>query len=82
MSEVLVTGAAGRVGQQLLPGLRQRCDLRLMDRTPVADADGGARVLVGDATIAELGYQPERHDVPEPAEAPPTTCSGPGQAPA
>ena len=40
MRQVLVTGAAGRVGQQLLPGLRKRFDLRLMDRVPVPDADG------------------------------------------
>src|SRR5919107_3394408 len=54
MSKVLVTGAAGRVGQQLLPGLRERFDLRLMDRVPVPDADGGARVLVGELTDRRL----------------------------
>jgi hypothetical protein len=54
MRQVLVTGAAGRVGQQLLPGLRERVDLRLMDRVPVADADGGGRVLVGELTDRRL----------------------------
>jgi hypothetical protein len=35
-----------------------------------------------EATIDELGYQPEHEDVRAPADAPPTTCSGPVQAPA
>jgi NAD+ dependent glucose-6-phosphate dehydrogenase len=50
MREVLITGAAGRVGQQLLPGLRERFDLRLMDRIPVPDPDGSATVLLGELT--------------------------------
>jgi hypothetical protein len=54
MRQVLVTGAAGRVGQQLLPGLRKRFDLRLMDRVPVPDADGGARVVMGELTDRRL----------------------------
>ena len=54
MTEVLVTGAAGRVGQQLLPGLRERFDLRLMDRVPVDGADSGARILVGELTDRRL----------------------------
>jgi NAD-dependent epimerase/dehydratase family protein len=54
MRQVLVTGAAGRVGQQLLPGLREGFDLRLMDRVPVTDAGGGARVLVGELTDRRL----------------------------
>ena len=53
MTEVLVTGAAGRVGQQLLAGLRERFDLRLMDRVPVPEADGGTRV-VGELTDSGL----------------------------
>ena len=54
MRQVLVTGAAGRVAQQLLPGLRERFDLRLMDRIPVADADGATRMLVGELTDRRL----------------------------
>lgn len=37
---VLVTGAAGRVGTALRPFLRERFDLRLHDRVPVADQAG------------------------------------------
>ena len=44
--QALVTGAMGRVGGQLLPGLRDRFEVRLTDRV-----DGpGERVLVGELT--------------------------------
>jgi hypothetical protein len=42
----------------------------------------GRRRWCIDATIDELGYQPEHDDVPELADAAPATCSGRGQAPA
>lgn len=48
--QVLVTGATGRVAGQLLPGLRERFDLRLTDRVPGPDDDGGSPLLVGELT--------------------------------
>ena len=48
--QVLVTGAMGRVAQQLLPGLRERFDVRLMDRVPGSAGDGGSRLFVGNLT--------------------------------
>ena len=45
---VLVTGAAGRVGQQLLPGL-DGSSLRLLDRRPPDETHGG-EVLIGELT--------------------------------
>ena len=51
---VLVTGAMGRVAGQLLPGLRERFDLRLMDRVPGCDADAGSGLLVGELTDHRL----------------------------
>jgi NAD+ dependent glucose-6-phosphate dehydrogenase len=51
---VLVTGAMGRVVQQLLPGLRERFDVRLMDRvTGSADASD-SDVFVGELTDRRL----------------------------
>lgn len=49
---VLVTGAAGRVGTALRPLLRERFDLRLHDRVPVADPQPGESVVTGD--LADL----------------------------
>ncbi len=45
---VVVTGAAGSVAGQLLPGLRGPYDLRLVDR--VRSEDDGATVLIGELT--------------------------------
>jgi nucleoside-diphosphate-sugar epimerase len=47
---VLVTGAMGRVARQLLPALRERCDLRLMDRAGPQDGSTDSGVLVGELT--------------------------------
>lgn len=52
-SRVLVTGAAGRVAQQLLPGL-QEYGLRLMDRTrPRGTADAVTGELTDRSVLAE-----------------------------
>jgi len=48
LHRVLVTGAAGRVAAQLLPALRDRWEVRLLDRT------AGDDVLVGELTDREL----------------------------
>ena len=88
MRLVLVTGAAGRVGQQLLPGLPDRFDLRLMEapwqelRDPnvegfaallaVSRARGVRRVIFANSVHAMGAYD----------DAAPITCSGLGQAPA
>lgn len=45
---VVVTGAAGSVAGQLLPGLEGRYDLRLVDR--VRSEDNGATVVIGELT--------------------------------
>lgn len=47
--KVLVTGAAGGVGQLLLPGLTGRHELTLTDRVPIPNAQG-ATTMVGDLT--------------------------------
>jgi nucleoside-diphosphate-sugar epimerase len=49
---VLLTGAAGSVAQQLLPGLAH-LELRLLDRTPPEET-GGAEVVTGDLTDRAL----------------------------
>ena len=49
---LLVTGAAGSVGRQLVPGLAGY-DLRLMDRQ-VPDDPGGAQVVVGELTDRDV----------------------------
>ena len=52
MQKVLITGAAGRIGRTLRAGLKDRCDLRLMDRKPIdyAEVDD---VHVGDVADVE-----------------------------
>ncbi len=45
---VLVTGAMGRVGSALRPGLRRKCRLRLLDRRRVDDLDAGEEAVVAD----------------------------------
>ncbi|MBO0702028.1 MAG: NAD(P)-dependent oxidoreductase [Candidatus Dormibacteraeota bacterium] len=45
---VLVTGAAGRVGSALRPGLRRECRLRLLDRRPVEDLAEREEAVVAD----------------------------------
>lgn len=52
--QVLVSGAVGRVAGQLLPGLRERFDLRLMDRVPGPDGEIGSPVLVGELTDRQV----------------------------
>jgi NAD dependent epimerase/dehydratase family enzyme len=127
---VLVTGAMGRVAQQLLPGLPERFEVRLMDRFPDSDRSGSG-MFVGEltdrellaeavtgvdavvhlagnpdpqapwqelrdavswpsrrrwdiqATMTELGYQPERDETkgrPDSADTVFATCRGPGMA--
>lgn len=48
MDEVLITGAAGRVGSAVRPYLRERYRLRLFDLLPVPDPQRGEEVVVGD----------------------------------
>ena len=52
MQKVLSTGAAGRIGRTLRAGLKDRCDLRLMDRKPIDDAEVDD-VHVGDVADVE-----------------------------
>lgn len=49
---LLVTGAAGRIGSDLRPHLRERYDLRLHDRVEVPDPRPGETVVTGDLTDA------------------------------
>lgn len=53
-SRLLVTGALGRVAEQLLPGLAERYDLRLTDRAAEAGASAGSDVVVGELTDPDL----------------------------
>lgn len=50
MPTLLVTGAAGIVGTALRPYLRERFNLRLLDRRPVSDLAANETELVGDLT--------------------------------
>ncbi len=52
MQKVLITGAAGRIGRTLRAGLNDRCQLRLMDRVPIGDAEVDD-VHVGDVADVE-----------------------------
>ena len=52
MLKVLITGAAGRIGRTLRAGLKDRCDLRLMDRKPIDEAEVDD-VHVGDVADVE-----------------------------
>jgi nucleoside-diphosphate-sugar epimerase len=47
---VLVTGAAGRVAEQLIPGLDSRFDLRLFDRVGPDDTGSDIPLVVGELT--------------------------------
>ena len=49
---VLLTGAAGRVGEAILGGLADDYEWRLFDRDPVVD-DGPHEAVVGDITDAD-----------------------------
>ncbi|MGK5683087.1 NAD-dependent epimerase/dehydratase family protein [Actinoplanes sp. URMC 104] len=51
---VLLTGAQGRVATQLLPALRERWELRLLDHAGGDGDDLGAPLLVGELTDREL----------------------------
>src|SRR3954466_13089343 len=53
-SRLLVTGALGRVAQQLLPGLAERYDLRLTDRAAEAGASARSDLVVGELTDPDL----------------------------
>lgn len=57
MDRLLVTGAAGRVGRLLLPHLRQRYRLRLLDRVPVPEATPDDEVMTGDLCRAEVAAE-------------------------
>ena len=49
--KVLVTGAAGRIGQVMRAGLRDRYDLRLMYHRTILEAEEGEEVehsILGD----------------------------------
>ncbi|MCV9917487.1 NAD(P)-dependent oxidoreductase [Pseudomonas sp. BT-42-2] len=50
MPTLLVTGAAGIVGTALRPYLRERFNLRLLDRRPVSELAANETALVGDLT--------------------------------
>ncbi len=52
MQKVLITGAAGRIGRTLRAGLKDRCQLRLMDRVPIEEAEVDD-VHVGDVADVE-----------------------------
>ena len=51
---LLVTGAAGRVAKQLLPGLVDGHELRLTDRIENASADRAPELVVGELTDRRL----------------------------
>ena len=51
---LLVTGAAGRVAGQLLPGLADHYEVRLTDRTDGGDATVGPGLVVGELTDRDL----------------------------
>ncbi len=53
-ARLLVTGAAGRVAGQLLPGLADRHELRLTDRTGNGSAAAGTELVVGELTDRAL----------------------------
>lgn len=50
MPTLLITGAAGIVGTAVRPFLRQRYNLRLLDRKPIEGLAEGETALVGDLT--------------------------------
>ena len=50
--KVLVTGAAGRIGQVMRTGLRDRYDLRLMYHRTILEAEEGEEVVTG--SIADI----------------------------
>lgn len=54
MPTLLITGAAGIVATALRPLLREHYALRLLDRRPVDDLQGGETSLVGDLTDARF----------------------------
>jgi len=53
-NRLLITGAAGRVGQAVLPYLRRRYPLRLLDRLPIPGAAAADEVIVGDLCQPEV----------------------------
>tara|TARA_Y100000588_G_scaffold90069_1_gene96680 strand:+ start:87 stop:809 length:723 start_codon:yes stop_codon:yes gene_type:complete len=52
--KVLITGAAGRIGQVMRDGLKARYDLRLLYRRTVLPAEEGEEVFVGDINDMEV----------------------------
>ena len=52
--KVLITGAAGRIGQVVRAGLKQRYDLHLLYRRTVLPAAEGEKVFIGDINDAEV----------------------------
>ena len=52
--KVLITGAAGRIGQVMRAGLKERYDLRLLYRRTVLPAAPGEEVFVGDINDTDV----------------------------
>ena len=46
--KVLITGAAGRIGEVLRQGLRSGCDLRLLYHRTMREAAAGEWLVVSD----------------------------------
>ena len=58
--KVLITGAAGRIGQVMRSGLKERYDLRLMYHRTVLEAEEGEEVVLG--SVADLAAITEAVD--------------------
>ena len=58
--KVLITGAAGRIGQVMRSGLKERYDLRLMYHRTVLEAEEGEEVVLG--SVADLSAITEAVD--------------------
>ena len=58
--KVLITGAAGRIGQVMRCGLKERYDLRLMYHRTVLEAEEGEEVVLG--SVADLAAITEAVD--------------------
>jgi uronate dehydrogenase len=57
MKQLLITGAAGRIGTVMRAGLRTRYRLRLTDRVPVDDLQETERFVEADITDLEAMEQ-------------------------
>ncbi|MDP9394790.1 MAG: NAD-dependent epimerase/dehydratase family protein [Actinomycetota bacterium] len=54
MARVLLTGAMGSVGDQLLPALEERYDVRLLDRAADGDRAAEPRTVIGELTDPDV----------------------------